>query len=216
MKPGKSRTSPRKPKSLLTTSVRRPALIAAALVAVVAAGVGYLSSTGRHARSASASGIAFCAQNGTGYCLNDWNGGGLGNQVKMYGGGATNESFALINANVCGGNHYVTSTCPFSHSDLNSEYNGHRIYEIEYTPTAGSLCVGSKQFDAKGYLEYCGGANRGYGVIMISAGTEFINRYWSDQYDSAVALCSGGVSGGPVYLNGVIGGGSCNWLQTAQ
>jgi hypothetical protein len=33
-----------------------------------------------------------CAQAGTGYCLNDWNGAGSGGAVKMYTGGVANDS----------------------------------------------------------------------------------------------------------------------------
>ena len=205
----KNRSS-KKSGSLIQSRARFTLATALSVVVVAGAIVGYNITFGK-ARPTHAAQLQFCAQIGSGYCLNDWNGGGLGNQVRMYPGGASHESFALVTANVCGGNHYVTNTCPFSHSGLNSQYHGHSIVEVLYTPSNGSLCVGSKQFDAKGYLEYCSGANRGYGVIMIQSGNAYINRYWSDYYNSAVNMCSGGSSGGPVYLNGILGGGSCLW-----
>jgi hypothetical protein len=184
-------------------------MIAAVAVVIAASGLAVFQYDTHSVPKSSAAQLQFCSQSGSGYCLNDWNGGGLGNQVKMYKGNVSHESFTLINANECTSNSTVTSTCPFTHHDLDSEYLNHKIVEVYYTPNG--LCVGSGT-GSSGSLQYCSGANRGNGVVMIQSGGALINRYWSDLHDQPVIMCSSGYSGGPVYLNHILSGsGSCEW-----
>ena len=90
-----------------------------------------------------------CAQSGSGYCLNDWNNGGYGNQVKMYSGGASNENFVAQHVNRCSGHDYVTSTCPGS-SSFDSAHLGDPIYQIRYQPNGD--CVADLNGSGVAYL----------------------------------------------------------------
>lgn len=70
--------------------------------------------------------------NGTGWCLDDWNGStAIGNPVKAYYGGSTNQAWAEdVGVNRCGGT--VTTKCPFTNAALDSRYFGYPIVQFIY------------------------------------------------------------------------------------
>jgi hypothetical protein len=197
-----------KAKPLLSRLPRLGLAVVASLVLAAGSIVGYDAANSAH--TAHATQIQFCAQTGSGYCLNDWNNGGLGNQIKMYSGGASNEGFVVTTANMCNSTSTVTATCPFTHANLNNEYLGKKVVVIEYL--SNGLCVGSGSLYPSGSLQYCSGPNRGDGVVMVQIGNAYVNRYWSDRDNNPEMMCSGGYSGGPVYLNSILSSDqSCYW-----
>jgi hypothetical protein len=159
---------------------------------------------------ASAQQTQICGNNGTGYCMNDWNGKDFG-PVDMYYGGSSHEDFIAQGIDRCNG-YVVTMTCPFQDSDLDSEYYGDPIVQIEYVPSGECL---SGVDGASGYLQvvldYCNnvgtGSGGGYGTVyIIDKYQELISRYYSDQTNSANGLESGGGPGRSLSDNYSCGG----------
>jgi hypothetical protein len=214
------KTTSRKPSARVQKSWSKlhPVRVRFLAVAVAAALVGGLAYvTNNHGSTQYPPALAVqqqvCAQNGTGYCLNDWNNGGLGQGVKMYASGASHEDFQVEVADVCGGTHFVTSNCPFTTSQFqqhnyNKDYLHATIYVVKYVPK--SLCVGVPGLGYEsGYLEPCG---TGHGTWMVGVGNKLVDAYLTSYTNGEYWLCSGGVSGGPVIFNGVSGSsGACQW-----
>lgn len=153
-----------------------------------------------------------CGNGGSGYCLNDWNGGGSGNAIKMYYGNSSNENFLAVTVAACSGTDIVNSTCPFANRSLDSLYRGFEIREIEYMPAG--LCLATNG-SGGAILGTCANQNTGSGgsngVIMVAYhgptscdfGVQwyFVNRYWSDHYGTTETLQSGGNPGVQAYLD---------------
>jgi hypothetical protein len=167
------------------------------------------------ARTASASIPSVCGNEGSGYCLNDWNGYGNGGQVNMYYGGYTNDDFfEYILTNMCNHGHVdAQSSCPFTPgSGLNTDFNGDAIFAIESGIT--NWCVGTTSSVTVATLTACpntSGNGGGWGTIWISGYTSscnggtngdnyYENRYWSDTYDEQTSLASGGNIGKQAYV----------------
>jgi hypothetical protein len=136
-------------------------------------------------------------------CLNDWNGGGVGNGIRMFHSGASNEAFEEIGVPRCGDGRVKTG-CPFANSDFNTRYNGDQIVQITYNqepfPTYGTpgLCVAT---DTGGLavLGACntssqgtGGAN---GTIFIDNNGFEINLYQTNHQNTGNAMCMEPIGG---------------------
>ena len=155
----------------------------------------------------------FCQTSNGGYCLNDWNGGGGGNSVKMYQAGVGNERFVAQPVPRCGGK--VTSSCPFSNSGFASRYAGFPIVQLLFQ--SDGLCVATNS-SANPVLGTCnststgdGGAN---GTLFVDHDGFLINVYWSnkDEHGSSASCMSGAASnGGSVNLNLATGSGCPVW-----
>jgi hypothetical protein len=169
--------------------------------------------------SAPASAVAsneICGNYGNGYCLNNWNGGGSGNAIKMYYGNNSNEAFVVRPVDECDGGDISTKTCPFQNRTLDNEYQGQQVVEYQYGSTG--LCVASSS-GGKAILGTCDNTNTGSGgadgVLFLEwdanncqaadgtpQGLHYaINRYWSDADGTAETLQSGGNPGVQAYLN---------------
>jgi hypothetical protein len=168
-------------------------------------------------QAAGASTSQVCGNGGTGYCLNDWGGGGAsGDAVKMYYGGTANDDFYVQEVNRCSGQDTVQSVyyhdstnCPFGNTGLDQQFWGDPIVQITYTNNE-SQCVGSTSSDYA-VLASCAnpisGSGGGTGVIMVtveapcSSHTDFAfaDRYASDQHGRAYWLTSGGNVGVQAY-----------------
>ena len=149
----------------------------------------------------------FCAQSGNGYCLNDWN--GTIGDVKMYNKGVTNNAFTLVSLSMCSGGNEVLgapSYCPFSDHAIDNNLAGDFIDELESNVNPG-WCVGSTTSSSLTILNPCGSSNgngAGQGTIFVAdtgGGPDgcsqilFVNRYWSDRYNTTEYLQSGGAIG---------------------
>jgi hypothetical protein len=147
-----------------------------------------------------------CGNDGSGYCINAWNG---GPDVKMYYGNYSNDNFSIRYVYACSGSDTVQSTahgdttnCPFSNTNLDSDFYSDPIVEVadgnngECVGTSGSAYSTS----AYGYLGSCGnsegtGAIDGaFNVLWYDSGCgyAFVNRYWSNQNSVASYWVSGG------------------------
>lgn len=182
--------------------MRRILLVAAALL------LPFLAA----APAAHAATYQICGNNGSGYCINAWNG---GPGVKMYYGGYTNDDFYTHYVYMCSGSDLVQSTahgeatnCPFSNSILDQNFYNHTIVEI--VNGNNGQCVGTSS-SGYGYLGACGNATTGSGAIdgafdvidfQSGCGYALLNRYWSNHYSSQYYLVSGGNPGTYLYLNG--------------
>jgi len=157
--------------------------------------------------ASSASTIQVCGNGGSGYCMNNWN--GAGTWVKMYYGGTVNDSFKIIHlTGDCNGGHVSNGgthgNCPFADPDLDQQYAGAQIDEVQSIQTG--LCVSGA--GGQGVLGACGsssGSGAATGAIMIEVrplgcnyhNTELVDRYWSD-FNSGVPpayVTSGGNPG---------------------
>jgi hypothetical protein len=111
-----------------------------------------------------------CAQSGTGYCLNDWNGGGSGNAVKMGQNGWPHQSFGNAQLTVMCGHGKVTNNCPFANLALDSALFNEPIETVQYNENP-SLCVGLASSTSTGaVLTACpntAGTGGGWGVIYV-------------------------------------------------
>lgn len=159
---------------------------------------------------ASAQSNQICGNNGSGYCMNDWNGKSFG-PVDMYYGGSSHEDFIAQGINRCNG-FVVTMTCPFQDTQLDQEYYNDPIVQIEYVPSGECLSgVDGASGAAQVVLDYCNnvdtGSGGGYGTIyIIDKYQELISRYYSDLYSSSNGLESGGNPGLPLSDNHSCGG----------
>jgi hypothetical protein len=155
-----------------------------------------------------------CAQNGTGYCMNDWGGFDMiGDTVAMYHNDNTNNNdFAIQQISGCSGP------------------GGAPCVQIVYLPSDGVNClagenaVGDPTYSAD--LGGCGDASQGgngasYGVIQwltspswcSDGGAGLENRYWSQKLDEPLYLQSGGSIGAAVNLEGSDDNGSSCWAE---
>jgi hypothetical protein len=161
--------------------------------------------------AAGASSTAICGNDGSGYCINAWNGGPY---VKMYYGGYTNDNFYLRGVYLCSGSDTVQSTqhqdatnCPFSNPNLDSLFWGNTI--VEAVDANNGECVGTTS-NGYGYLGSCGNSqgsgaiNGAFNALNYNSGCGYrlANRYWSNQYSSQYYWVSGGNPGTYLYLNG--------------
>jgi hypothetical protein len=136
---------------------------AAALASVAAAGV---LAVGFGTTPAQASG-QICAQSGTGYCLNNWN--GANGAVKMGQNGWPHQLFGTAAlSSMCGGGH-VTGTCPFSNLALDSALFNEPIVTIK--DASSGLCVGLASSTSTGAIETTcpntSGTGGGWGVVYV-------------------------------------------------
>lgn len=151
--------------------------------------------------AAQASTSSICGNDGTGYCINAWNG---GPNVKMYYGGYSNDNFSIRDVYVCSGSDLVQSTshgdgtnCPFSNQNLDSDFWNYPIVEVVYGNNGE--CVGTASSDT-GYLGACGnsegsGAIDGaFNVLWYDSGCgyAFVNRYWTNRRSVSSYWVSGG------------------------
>jgi hypothetical protein len=203
------KTSKRRPiKSKLSARLREPrvGLIAAALLVVALGAAANLTNT----RARASAQTQFCAQKGnpsSGLCLNDWNNGGLNNEIKMWSGGAPNEDFYNHYYVECGG--FVTSSCPFSgyswSGGWNTSLQGLAIEQVHYGPR--NLCVGSGLNDDRTLMKTCSDET----TYFVREGYALINVYWTNRTNVKEYLCSQGVRGGPGTVAGYQFSGSCQW-----
>jgi hypothetical protein len=162
---------------------------------------------------ANASQPQICGNYGSGYCLNDWNGGGSGNAVKMETGGNTNEDFVAEGVTACSGGDIVTPTCPFATRSIDAHLQGWQIIQVKYVPKG--LCIATNS-SGGAVLGTCANPNTGSGgsdgVIMVKFPVApcqggypdgyyyYVDRYWSDAYGTEETLASGGNPGVQAYL----------------
>jgi hypothetical protein len=182
-------------------------------LAAVLSVTGLVFSTG----TAHAAQQQICGNEGSGYCMNNWN--GANQYVKMYYGNSSHEDFGFIfNITECGGGR-VTSNCPFADKGLDNAFKGDAIGQIEYWPTG--QCIGTTSAGTA-WLGNCAnnsGVGGGTGSTLIDDNLQttdiLIDRYWSDYYSSGSNyaprdLYSGGSLGAYLYLNG-FGGNYTVW-----
>lgn len=164
-------------------------------------------------------------QGSSSLCLNRQYGGT--SHVITYSCNDENDDFSFIwIGGMCGGTGYVTSTCPFSSSDVNNRYRGAAIVEIYAYNFA--LCLANNGLQGTGILGVCpdeNGNGGSYGTIFVLAqvhnfpgwtgtpSTYVVNRYWTNQYGSPRWMCSQGRSQ-LVQLNSSQGLlGTCQWRE---
>jgi hypothetical protein len=186
----------------------------AAASVIIAACTGLVLGTSPAAYASATSQV--CAQNGTGYCMNDWGGSDFGGDtVAMYYNDNThNNDFAI----------QVISGC--------SGPGGVSCVQIEYLPSGGNLCLAGVDAVgdpiASGDLGGCGNASKGGsgasdGVIQwltspswcSNGGAGLENRYWSQRLGSAFYVQSGGSIGAAVNLQGSDDNGSSCWAEVS-
>jgi len=183
--------------------IRAIAALAAGLLIAMA-----ITLTGGSAQAATWPEI--CGNQGTGYCLNDWNN-TSGGYVLMYYGGYTNDAFSLDHLTGACGHGYVTSNCPFTHASIDSALSGKPIYRLRYLNHSGQ-CIAS----STGYFALLGtcpdnnGNGGALGTLMVGDATpltcggtipgHLIDRYASDNLGREAALQSGGNPGVNAYF----------------
>jgi hypothetical protein len=156
------------------------------------------------APGASAS-VGICGNDGSGYCLNDWNGGGLGNAIKMYYGNSSNEDFYVELIDRCNGNYLVTATCPSTDYSFDKSNEGSDVVQIVYGPN--NDCVADPTGSGDGVLGKCNYTSTGSGgaqgsVFIIDKSNDLVlyNNYWTNYDDSPNCMTSGGNPGQPLIL----------------
>jgi hypothetical protein len=177
-------------------NIRAIAVLATGLLAATA-----IMLTGSSAQAATFPEI--CGNQGTGYCLNDWNNAGTGGSVVMYYGGTTNDAFSLDHLTGACGNGYVTSNCPFTTASIDADLRGQPIYRLRYL-NHSNLCIAAS-VGAFAILEGCpdnNGNGGAFGTLLVGdaspitcGGTipgHLIDRYESDYQGTEDALQSGG------------------------
>lgn len=169
------------------------------------------------APAAQAASTAICGNEGSGYCINAWNGGPT---VKMYYGGYTNDNFYLRDAAVCSGTATVQSTqhneatnCPFSNANLDNVFYNDTI--VEAVDANNGECVGTSA-SGYGYLGACGNS-AGSGAIdgafnvlhfTTGCGWTLVNRYYTNKNGVVSYWASGGSPNTYLYV-GREGGYTC-------
>lgn len=152
--------------------------------------------------AAYASGTEPCGNEGTGYCINAWNGDVQGNAVKMYYGNSSNENWNPEAQFICpttgqnvafvttpGDSNGGTTYCPFGNHDLDTSLDGLPIYEFQYQSTNNCVVTNTSGYAVIGAC----GANGTYNVVVPNTGcgnqgSEFgyiVNKYWADQGDNS-------------------------------
>lgn len=160
------------------------------------------------ATAAQAAVVPICTQGGAGKCLNDWNGGGINNTVKMFTNQSGNENFGVQSLSTMCGSGHVTSTCPFSNHVIDGQLLGASIVKMNYFPNG--LCTGSGQNDDRALLEACPGANGtggGWGTVMVESNfsvpgchasngdTALVSVHWTNVNGSLSSLTGGETNG---------------------
>jgi hypothetical protein len=144
---------------------------------------------------AAASQQQICGDYGSGYCLNDWGNGGIGNAVKMYYGNSSNEDFYVQAIDRCGGGDKVTASCPFTNRSIDSDLIGDEIVQVRY----GGNCIASSAGGAA-VMGKCNTPSTGNGGAMGTVDVIWLgslaNIYWANEAAGDVAcLQSGGNPG---------------------
>lgn len=127
------------------------------------------------------------------YCLNNWNGGGYGNPVKMYEHlSGTNEDFQVVQVVArCGG--YATASCPFTNKSIDAEFVGDPVVEI--LDTADGACLSTSTGsspsvpDGTALLGACplngqGGSPGNIFVYDYGDTNVLLSNYWTNSNDS--------------------------------
>lgn len=153
-----------------------------------------------------------CAQAGSGYCLNDWNGGGIGASIKMGQNGWPHQGFFSVHlTGMCGNGGFATSDCP--NSAAGTFLSGEPIVAIKYT---GGGCLGSGNADDRAFLVTCpdnNGNGGGWGSIQIQDGTcgtgavILANSHFTGLDGRVVEVVSGGAVGAQAIMDST--SGSC-------
>ena len=155
--------------------IRRLAVIVAAAVALavpVVAAAGPAQAAGQ-----------ICENGGSSLCLNDWNGGGSGNPVKMGQNGFSHQSFGAFQLTTACGGGRVTNTCPFADHSIDSSLFDSIIVAVKYI--SNGLCVGSGQNTRGAVLATCpngGGTGGGWGTVMVER--QNVNNCFSQNGDT--------------------------------
>jgi hypothetical protein len=151
-----------------------------------------------------------CAQSGSGYCLNDWNGAGSGGVVKMYSSGVANDNWQMIYlGNYCDlGTVSESPACPFpSGSLLNTIFNENPMFEIK--SSVSGACIGTDIY-GNANLGPCpptNGSGTGSNIWVwhyIGPSTyDLVNVYWSGRHGNSgsALLVSGGAIGAQAYVS---------------
>jgi hypothetical protein len=164
-----------------------------------------------------------CGNNGTGYCLNDWNAKQTeGAAIKMFNGGNSNENFNVQQLTSMCNNGVATSTCPINVSGVN--LTGGTIVKLRYM--SGPFCVATNS-SGQAVLGVCpdlsgNGGDDGTifvwwdtgvmtGPCALTTGSQFTgylaNRYWTNNDGQLEDLFSGGNPGVQAFFGG--GNGTC-------
>jgi hypothetical protein len=154
-----------------------------------------------------------CAQAGTGYCLNDWGGGGSGSEVAMYDNDfTTNNSFDWISVSTCDGSDILSESCAMASWGADwPDVVGAETIEVHYLNIPG-LCVGTNTSTDGTIMAACGsstGSGAGDGTIMAmlttgtcgqDAGSYLTDRYFDSSENQIWTLSSSGVAGEQAYF----------------
>jgi len=170
-----------------------------------------------HTPVASASQIQICGQDGSGYCMNDWNNGGSGNDVKMNNGGTGNEYFEVEPIDRCSGSDNTTSTCPDSYTGPAGDYTA----QIVYFGISGHVyCIGTGGL-GQGVLTTCNnvgtGTGGGTGTVITVGGAnldKFYDSYESRTNGALECVESGGNVGVDLAMNQLASNGCTGWGYT--
>jgi hypothetical protein len=148
-----------------------------------------------------------CAQSGSGYCLNDWNGAGSGGAVKMYNSGVTNDNWQWIQLTGYCNRGYVDPSCPFPvGSGLDTTLNENPIFEMK--SSVSGACIGTDIY-SNANLGACppiGGTGVGSNIwvqhYIGPSSYDYINVYWSGQRGNSgpAYLESGGAIGAQAFV----------------
>jgi hypothetical protein len=153
----------------------------------------------------------------SGWCMNDWYGGGSGTAVRYFEPlASSNEDLEVVETNRCGG--LVTSNCPFTSILNNEEFNLDPVVEIY--DTANGLCV-SASGNATAVLGTCpnssgtGGSPGNifvYDSYNINAPDLLISNKYTNASGTAECVASRGGEddGATIYLNVDSGSSSCS------
>lgn len=187
-------------------------LLRKAALGLAVLGFTALAGAGLGAAPAMAAG-QICAQGGTGYCLNDWNGGGIGASIKMGQNGWPHQAFGTVHlTGMCGNGGFVAANCP--NSTASTYLFGEPIVAIKYS---GGGCLGSGNSDDRAFLVTCpdnNGNGGGWGSIQIQDGTcsgnsavILANSHFTGLDGRVVEVVSGGAVGAQALVDST--SGSC-------
>jgi hypothetical protein len=153
------------------------------------------------------------------YCLNDWNGGGSGNPVKMYGYETNlyNEQFSIVQLlDRCGG--VVSDSCPFTNSTLDKDLvadGGGTVDEV--LDTTNGLCL-STNTSGTAVLGACptDGSGGAPGNIFVYTnygfsygGEQLISNYWTNKEDTFKCTYGNNQNGASIDLDNPISVDGC-------
>jgi hypothetical protein len=159
-----------------------------------------------------------CGNNGTGYCLNDWN--NAGGAVKMYYGGTTNDNYIVEQETLACNNGVSTATCPINVNGLNTA--GAAIIEILNPRDGRCVATNGNAQAVEGTcadLRGIGGSNGVTGLWFSNSSCHanwpgfFLNRYWTQNDSTWVWLQSGGALGAQAYFVRTQPGTSSCWAN---